>query len=97
VTGVYAVEASTAVPALWTDATVPFRDVMPSADAGDAVIKALAAAMVNRPAAALVFFRTSSPCREKWHEPLTMSPLVIRCSFEYPAVTRREHNAQVTS
>jgi hypothetical protein len=39
-----------------------------SANAGVLVIRAPAAAMVTRPAAALSFFRTSSPCYRNWHE-----------------------------
>jgi hypothetical protein len=40
----------------------------PAANAGVLVIRAPAAAMVTRPAAALSFFRTSSPCYRNWHE-----------------------------
>jgi hypothetical protein len=40
----------------------------PSAKAGELMIRAPAAEMVTRPAAALSFFRTSSPCYRNWHE-----------------------------
>jgi len=56
---------------LAADTVLAVTPVMsPSAKAGVLAIRAPAAAMVTRPAAALSFFRTSSPCYRKWHETL---------------------------